>query len=69
MEPITLLTNIPENLHHSLQVFLDARPDWDQDRVFSAAISLFLMQHRSPDQGADRATAKIYLDSVFGPAN
>ncbi|MEB3294541.1 MAG: DUF2811 domain-containing protein [Synechococcales bacterium] len=63
--PISLLVEIPETLHHSLIHFLDGRPDWDQDRVFSAAISLFLLQNRPPEQGADRQAARIYLDSIF----
>jgi hypothetical protein len=67
--PISLFVEIPETLHQSLATFLDSRPDWDQDRVFSAAISLFLLQNRMPDQGTDRASARIYLDSLFGRAN
>ncbi len=63
--PISLLVELPETLHGSLVGFLDTRPDWDQDRVFSAAISLFLLQNRSPEQGNDRQTARIYLDSIF----
>jgi Protein of unknown function (DUF2811) len=47
--PISLLVEIPEALHYSLGSFLESRPDWDQDRVFSAAISLFLLQSRLPD--------------------
>jgi hypothetical protein len=63
--PISLFVEIPETLHHSLANFLDCRPEWDQDRVFSAAISLFLLQNRIPGQGSDRNTARIYLDSLF----
>ncbi len=63
--PISLFVEIPEALHGSLVGFLENRPDWDQDRVFSAAISLFLLQNRSPEQGSDRQAARIYLDSIF----
>ena len=63
--PISLFVEIPEALHGSLVGFLEHRPDWDQDRVFSAAISLFLLQNRSPEQGSDRQAARIYLDSIF----
>jgi hypothetical protein len=63
--PISLFVEIPETLHHSLGMFLDHRPDWDQDRVFSAAISLFLLQNRAPEQGTDRQAARIYLDALF----
>jgi Protein of unknown function (DUF2811) len=64
--PISLFVEIPETLHHSLATFLDTRPEWDQDRVFSAAVSLFLLQNRLPEQGRDRNAARIYLDSLFG---
>jgi Protein of unknown function (DUF2811) len=59
---VSLLVEIPESLHQSFMTFLEARPDWDQDRVFSAAISLFLLQNRTTN---DRQTARIYLDSLF----
>ncbi len=72
--PISLFVEIPETLHQSLATFLDTRPEWDQDRVFSAAISLFLLQNRLADPGNDgqrasidqRQTARTYLDTVFG---
>jgi hypothetical protein len=64
--PISLFVEIPETLHQSLATFLDTRPEWDQDRVFSAAISLFLLQNRLPNQGSDRQAARIYLDALFG---
>jgi Protein of unknown function (DUF2811) len=64
--PISLFVEIPETLHQSLATFLDHRPEWDQDRVFSAAISLFLLQNRLPGQGSDRQAARIYLDALFG---
>jgi hypothetical protein len=74
--PISLFVEIPETLHQSLATFLDTRPEWDQDRVFSAAISLFLLQNRSADPGNDgqrppidqRQTARTYLDALFGDA-
>lgn len=59
---VSLLVEIPENLHGAFLKFLDARPDWDQDRVMSAALSLFLLQNRVTN---DRETARIYLDSLF----
>jgi hypothetical protein len=64
--PISLFVEIPEVLHDSLAHFLDKRPEWDQDRVLSAAISLFLLQNRLPSQMSDRQTGGIYLDSLFG---
>jgi hypothetical protein len=63
---ISLFVEIPEALHQSFQTFLDTRPDWDQDRVMSAALSLFLLQNRPANERQnDRQTARIYLDSIF----
>ena len=61
---ISMLSEIPEDLHKSLSVFLENHPDWDQDRVFSAAISLFLLQNGK----RDKATSRIYLDTLFDMA-
>lgn len=59
---VSILVEIPETLHQSFLSFLENRPDWDQDRVFSAALSLFLLQNRTTN---DRQTARVYLDSLF----
>lgn len=58
---ISILADIPEELHDTLQGYLDTHPDWDQNRVFSAALSLFLMQNGT----TDRHTTRVYLDSLF----
>jgi len=39
---VSLFTEIPEDLHQSLKKYLDAHPTWDQDRVFTTALFLFL---------------------------
>jgi hypothetical protein len=66
---VSILAEIPEELHESLQSYLEAHPDWDQDRVFSAALSLFLLQnssHTAPSGSCSyRRTARVYLDSLF----
>ncbi|NJK40955.1 MAG: DUF2811 domain-containing protein [Acaryochloridaceae cyanobacterium SU_2_1] len=58
---ISILAEIPEDLHQTLKGYLESHPDWDQDRVFSAALSLFLLQNGE----SDRNTARVYLDSLF----
>ncbi|MGR3278412.1 DUF2811 domain-containing protein [Acaryochloris sp. 'Moss Beach'] len=58
---VSILADIPEDLHDALMSYLETHPDWDQDRVISAALSLFLMQYGQ----SDRKTARIYLDSLF----
>lgn len=59
---ICLVIEIPEVLHGSVRQFLDARPDWDQERVMQAAVSLFLMQMT---EVSDRVTAsQMYVKSM-----
>ena len=69
---VSILAEIPEELHESLKSYLEGHPDWDQDRVFSAALSLFLLQN-SGGSGLDatrnyRRTARVYLDALFKQA-
>lgn len=61
---VSILAEIPESLHESLKAYLETHPDWDQDRVFTASLSLFLIQNSSNDRRAARA----YLDSLFKQA-
>jgi hypothetical protein len=66
---ISILAEIPEELHESLRSYLDTHPDWDQDRVFSAALSLFLLQNStsdSPEASRNyRQAARVYLEALF----
>ena len=66
---ISILAEIPEELHESLQNYLETHPSWDQDRVFAAALSLFLLQndHGKTSNGGDnyRACARVYLETLF----
>lgn len=58
---VSILTEIPEQLHASLKSYLETHPDWDQDRVFTAALSLFLLQNGK----GDRHAARVYLETLF----
>nr|WP_290228137.1 DUF2811 domain-containing protein [Trichocoleus desertorum] len=58
---VSILAEIPEALHESLSYYLESHPDWDQDRVFAAALSLFLLQNGD----GDRRAARVYLDTLF----
>jgi hypothetical protein len=58
---VSIMTEIPELLHESLQRYLETHPDWDQDRVFAAALSLFLLQNSN----GDRRAARVYLETLF----
>ena len=59
--PISLMIEVPESLHESLKNYLDSRPDWNQDRAITAALSLFLMQNNR-----DGNAARHYLNNLFG---
>lgn len=69
---VSILAEIPEELHESLKGYLETHPDWDQDRVFVAALSLFLLQNgTSSSVDASRSyrrAARVYLDALFKSA-
>jgi predicted TPR repeat methyltransferase len=58
---VSILTDLPEALHSALTLYLDQHPDWDQDQVLTAALSLFLLQNGE----CDRQTTSVYLDTLF----
>jgi len=60
---VSVLAEIPEELHESLKGFLDTHPAWDQDRLYAAALSLFLLQNGQKE--GDRTVSRIYLDTLF----
>jgi Protein of unknown function (DUF2811) len=66
---VSIFTEIPEELHASLKDYLDTHPNWDHDRVFAAALSLFLLQNsdRKTTESTQnyRACARVYLESIF----
>ena len=66
---VSILAEIPEELHFSLKNYLETHPNWDQDRVFAAALSLFLLQnnngHSTEASQNYRACARVYLETLF----
>ena len=67
---VSILAEIPEELHESLKSYLENHPTWDQDRVFAAALSLFLLQNRNNKEHLEnsnnyRTCARIYLENIF----
>jgi hypothetical protein len=67
--PVSILTEIPEELHESLQKYLDSHPNWDQDRVFAAALSMFLLEnekkHPHPHSQNYFTCARVYLETLL----
>ncbi|GAB4232783.1 MAG: DUF2811 domain-containing protein [Stanieria sp.] len=66
---VSILAEIPEELHKSLKNYLETHPTWDQDRVFAAALSLFLLQNSGGENSKAsqnyRACARVYLETLF----
>jgi hypothetical protein len=66
---VSILAEIPEALHESLQAYLETHATWDQDRVFAAALSQFLLQSgegQTPKEAENyRACARVYLETLF----
>ncbi len=66
---VSILAEIPEELLESLKNYLESHPDWDQDRVFAAALSLFLLQNgngQTPEASISyRCAARVYLETLF----
>ena len=73
--PISILAEIPEELHESLKDYLDTHPNWDQDRVFAAALSLFLSQNKDKkvnctneqqlSSNQNDHAMRVYLETLF----
>jgi hypothetical protein len=61
---VSIVSEIPEELHQSLKSYLEIHPNWDQDRVLTAALSMFLMQNSAGTVNY-RICAQVYLESLF----
>ncbi|MEM7792960.1 MAG: DUF2811 domain-containing protein [Cyanobacteria bacterium P01_C01_bin.118] len=59
---VSLMIEIPEALHESVQDYLNTHELWSQERVMQASLSLFLMQNGMNQPHVNR----LYLDSLFG---
>ncbi|MGG6267172.1 DUF2811 domain-containing protein [Leptolyngbya sp. AN03gr2] len=64
---ISILVEIPEHLHKLLSQYLETHPHWNQDQVFIASLSVFLM-HTSKENITQIDSSKINqacLDALF----
>ena len=58
---VSLMLEIPETLHISINDYLDTHEMWSQERLMQAALSLFLLQN-----GVNHSHINsLYLDSLF----
>ncbi len=58
---VSLLAEVPEPLLQAMRRFIDDHPNWDQYRLFQAALAGFLVQHAP----GDRAITRCYLANLF----
>jgi hypothetical protein len=49
---VGILAEIPEVLHAALKGYLETHETWDQDRLFTAALTQFLLQNGEDDRRA-----------------
>jgi hypothetical protein len=58
---VSLLAEVPEPLLQAMRRFIDEHPNWDQYRLFQAALAGFLVQHAP----GDRTITRCYLANLF----
>jgi hypothetical protein len=58
---VSLMAEVPEPLLQAMRAFIECHPNWDQYRLFQAALAGFLVQHSA----ADRAITRCYLANLF----
>ena len=58
---VSLRAEVPETLLEAMRGFLQHHPNWDQYRLFQAALAGFLVQHGNQD----RAVTRCYLANLF----
>ncbi|HEY9751307.1 MAG TPA: DUF2811 domain-containing protein [Coleofasciculaceae cyanobacterium] len=67
---VSILAELPEDLHTALMLYLETHADWDQDRLLTAALSIFLLQNgncqrHERDRLVKHKAAQVYLNSLF----
>lgn len=60
---IAVEIEIPDDLHTSLTQFIETHPIWDMERLYTTALSLFLLQQGE----VERTVSRIYLESLLHP--
>ena len=58
---VSLRADVPEPLLQSMQGFIEAHPNWDQYRLFQAALAGFLVQNGMQT----REITRCYLANLF----
>jgi hypothetical protein len=58
---VSLRAEVPETLLKAMASFIERHPNWDQYRLFQAALAGFLVQNGVQDRGVTRC----YLANLF----
>lgn len=58
---MSLMAEVPEPLLQAMRSFIERHPNWDQYRLFQAALAGFLVQHAA----GDRSITRCYLANLF----
>lgn len=61
MAMVSLQADVPEPLLQSMRAFIEAHPNWDQYRLFQAALAGFLVQNGVQS----REVTRCYLANLF----
>lgn len=65
----SILLEIPEPICDRVNQYIAKHPDWDQDRVFTAAIAMFLLQDGNLPEPAKTEIGRVYLNAQFAPTH
>jgi Protein of unknown function (DUF2811) len=70
---VSILCEIPEELHEALRVYLETHPNWDQNRTFTAALSCYLLNNIATGDevgnDAHHKVSQVYIDTLFKPVD
>lgn len=58
---VSLRAEVPEALLTAMRAFIEQHPNWDQYRLFQAALAGFLVQHGA----GGREVTRCYLANLF----
>ncbi len=61
-DTISFQTEIPRQIQHAMEVYIDKHPNWDQYRLLQAALAGFLIQNGI----SSRLITRLYIGNMFG---
>ena len=61
-DTISFQTEIPKQIQHAMNVYIEKHPNWDQYRLLQAALAGFLIQNGI----SSRLITRLYIGNMFG---